>query len=42
MGVKSNNFSDNIYMKVKIPSDSYDEIKIELKEKSKGTISIKS
>ncbi len=40
--VKSNNFSDNIYMKVKIPSDSYEEIKIELKEKSKGTISIKS
>ena len=38
----SNNFSDNIYIKAKIPNNNYEEIKIELKEKSKGTISVKN
>jgi len=40
--VKSNNFSEKIYMEVKIPDHSCEKIKIELKEKSKGTISIKN
>ena len=40
--LKSNNFSDKIYLEAKIPYNNYEKIKIELKEKSKGTISIKN
>ena len=40
--IKINKFTTNVFLTVDIPNENFEKLKIELKEKSKGTILLKN